>query len=410
MKILYTALVRIVGYILAFLALFNKKLKLFVEGRRDVFSYLKSKIDSKEQYVWFHTSSLGEFEQGLPVIKELRKKNRIIVSFFSPSGYEIRKNTPEADVVVYLPLDTPQNARQFVQIVRPKAAIFVKYDFWYHYLSQLKENQIPTYLILGNFRKNQIFFKWYGGMMRDCLRCFTHLFVQNDISKKMLQYIGLENVTVSGDTRFDRVSEFLNRDNSLDFVREFKENSVCVVFGSSWEEDEEIYLNYINRTTGDIKFIIAPHNIEPAKIHFFRQKISKKVIYFSEKEGKKVSDFDVFIIDTIGILTKIYSYADIAYVGGGMGKSGLHNVLEPAVFGIPVLIGKNYQKFNEAKELVDRGGVISVGNRQQFEDVMSLLVSSVEKRVQIGEINTQFIAENKGATSTFVKFYEKENK
>lgn len=406
MKIVYTASIRVVGFVLKFLALFNKKLKLFVEGRKDVFFYLKEKIDANEQYIWFHTASLGEFEQGLPVMKELRKKNKIIVTFFSPSGYEIRKNSKDVDVVVYLPLDTPENARRFIEVVRPKTAIFVKYDFWYHYLSELKKNQIPTYLISGNFRENQIFFKSYGGMMRDCLRCFSHFFVQNEKSKLLLQSIGFENVMVSGDTRFDRVLEILDRDNSLDFIETFKNNSTCVVFGSSWEEDEEIYLSYVNNSTGHIKFIIAPHNINPEKIHFFKQKISKKIVFFSERQGKNLSDFDVFIIDTIGILTKVYSYADIAYVGGGMGKSGLHNVLEPAVFGIPVVIGKNYEKFNEAKALVGGGGVVSVTSEEEFKQIMDLLISIPEKQEEIGKVNKDFIIESQGATQAFITFYE----
>lgn len=410
MKIVYTASIRVVGFVLKFLALFNKKLKLFVEGRKDVFFYLKEKIDVNEQYIWFHTASLGEFEQGLPVMKELRKKNKIIVTFFSPSGYEIRKNSKDVDVVVYLPLDTPENARRFIEVIRPKTAIFVKYDFWYHYLSELKKNQIPTYLISGNFRENQIFFKSYGGMMRDCLRCFSHFFVQNEKSKLLLQSIGFENVMVSGDTRFDRVLEILDRDNSLDFIETFKNNSTCVVFGSSWEEDEEIYLSYVNNSTGNIKFIIAPHNINPEKIHFFKQKISKKIVFFSERQGKNLSDFDVFIIDTIGILTKVYSYADIAYVGGGMGKSGLHNVLEPAVFGIPVVIGKNYEKFNEAKALVGRGGVVSITSEEEFKQIMDLLISVPEKQEEMGKVNKDFIRESQGATQAFITFYENRKK
>ncbi len=228
--------------------------------------------------------------------------------------------------------------------------------------------------------------------------------MQNENSKKLLQSIGFENITVSGDTRFDRVSEILERDNTLDFIAEFKGNSPCLVFGSSWQEDEEIYLHYINQTDKKLKFIIAPHNIDPQKIQFFRQKISKKTVFFSEREGKNLSDFDVFIVDTIGILTKVYSYADIAYVGGGMGNSGLHNVLEPAVFGIPVIIGKNYAKFAEAVSMVKKGGAISISNAQQFENTVDLLVLNSQKRAEIGEINVTFVKQNQGATQKFLDF------
>lgn len=406
MKFLYTLSVYVVGWLLKPMALFNKKIKLFTDGRKDVFSYLEKNIEKGNNYIWVHTASLGEFEQGLPVIKELKKQHKIIVTFFSPSGYEVRKNTKDTDIVAYLPLDTPSNAQKFIEIVRPKMAIFVKYEFWIHYLTELKNKKIPTYLLSGIFRKNQVFFKWYGTMMRDCLHCFTHFFLQNEESAKLLQSIGFENVTVSGDTRFDRVAEILNRDNTLSFIADFKQDTLCVVFGSSWEADEDIYLQYINHTDKKLKFIIAPHHINPIKLQFLRQKISKKTVFFSEKEGKKLSDFDVFIIDTVGILTKIYSYADIAYVGGGMGNSGLHNVLEPAVFGIPVVIGKNYAKFAEAVHMVQRGGITTVSTTEQLNQVMDFLVENPQDRHQQGKINVDFIAESKGATQTFLDFLE----
>lgn len=406
MKTLYTLSIYVVGFILKIIALFNKKIKLFVQGRKNVFPYLKENIQKGERYVWVHTASLGEFEQGLPVIKALKNKGKkILVTFFSPSGYEVRKNSPDADMVVYLPLDTPKNARRFLEIVQPEMAVFVKYEFWYHYLNQLKNRGIKTYLLSGIFRENQIFFKPYGVMMRDALRCFNHFFVQNETSKKLLQSIGFENVTVSGDTRFDRVSEIVKRDNALDFMGEFKGNSLCVVFGSSWESDEEIYLKAINYSNSqNVKFVIAPHDIKPEKTESFRRKIALKTVFFSEKEGNNLSQYDVLILDTIGILTKVYSYADIAYVGGGMGNSGLHNVLEPAVFGIPVMIGKNYDKFAEAKALVERGGVISVSTEKELQQKLHLLIQNPNKRAEMGGINKDFIQKSSGATEKFLNF------
>ncbi|WP_212900963.1 3-deoxy-D-manno-octulosonic acid transferase [Capnocytophaga canimorsus] len=403
---MYTLSIYVVGFILKIIALFNKKIKLFVQGRKNVFPYLKENIQKGERYVWVHTASLGEFEQGLPVIKALKNKGKkILVTFFSPSGYEVRKNSPDADMVVYLPLDTPKNARKFLEIVQPEMAVFVKYEFWYHYLNQLKNRGIKTYLLSGIFRENQIFFKPYGVMMRDALRCFNHFFVQNETSKKLLQSIGFENVTVSGDTRFDRVSEIVKRDNVLDFMEAFKGDSLCVVFGSSWESDEEIYLKAINYSNSqNVKFVIAPHDIKPEKTESFRRKIALKTVFFSQKEGKNLSEYDVLILDTIGILTKVYSYADIAYVGGGMGNSGLHNVLEPAVFGIPVMIGKNYDKFAEAKALVERGGVISVSTEKELQEKLHLLIQNPNKRSEMGGINKDFIQKSSGATEKFLNF------
>ena len=405
-KKMYTLSIYLVRAILPIVALFSKKIRLFVNGRKSVWTTLSTHLDPQARYVWVHTASLGEFEQGLPVIKALRKQGyKVLVTFFSPSGYEVRKNTPDADIVVYLPLDTPANARRFVQMVQPTMAVFVKYEFWWHYLSQLHKANVPTYLLSGIFRPTQAFFKPYGGFMRRCLRCFTHFFVQNDLSKQLLNSLGFTNVTVGGDTRFDRVAEIVARDNHLDFVEQFKGDALCVVFGSSWPADEEVYLSYLNSCKGKVKFIIAPHNIHPDEIAVLKhnkQKLDRKVALFSEKDTLNLADYEVLIIDTIGILTKVYSYADIAYVGGGMGNTGLHNVLEPAVFGIPVLIGKNYSKFNEAKELVALGGVLSISSPEQFATAMDSLINSPDKRAAIGAINSCYITEKQGATQAFL--------
>ena len=406
MKLLYTFSVYIIKAVLPLVALFSKKIRLFVNGRKTVWDTLTQKLDKQARYVWLHAASLGEFEQGLPVAKALRAQGyKVLITFFSPSGYEVRKHTPDADIVVYLPLDTPANAHRFVQLVQPVMAIFVKYEFWVHYLAELKKAQVPTYLLSGIFRKNQIFFKPYGGLMRSALRCFTHFFVQNELSAQLLNSLGFTNVTVSGDTRFDRVAEILERDNHLDFLQQFKGNSLCVVFGSSWPADEDIYLQYINTCKENVKFIIAPHNINPVEIAVLKnnkQKLDCSVALFSEKDSLNLADYEVLIIDTIGILTKVYSYADIAYVGGGMGTTGLHNVLEPAVFGIPVIIGKNYDKFNEAKELVALGGVSSVNSKETFAKVMNSLINSEDERNNIGRINQQYIANKQGATKSFL--------
>ncbi|MDO4879981.1 MAG: glycosyltransferase N-terminal domain-containing protein [Capnocytophaga sp.] len=402
---MYSFIIYLVSLFLPILGLFNKKIKLFVKGRKQTIPILKEKIKNTDKVIWIHVASLGEFEQGLPIIKKLKHffpEKKIVVSFFSPSGYEVRKNSPDADAVVYLPLDIPNKVKDFLNHTHPEMAIFIKYEFWKNYLSELHQRKIPTYLVSGIFRENQWFFKEYSFGMKKILSYFTHFFVQNEHSANLLHSIGLKNVTISGDTRFDRVLEILKRDNSLLFIEKFKNNSLCVVFGSSWEEDEAIYLPYLNANP-DLKYIIAPHNIHPEKIKILQEKIKLKTLLFSEKENKDLSNYQVLIIDTIGILTKIYSYADIAYVGGGM-ATGLHNILEPAVFGIPVVIGKNYGKFLEAKDLVSEKSVFSIFNIDEFSKILNYLKNNSNKRKELGQKNYNYIIKKSGATNIFMNF------
>ena len=326
-----------------------------------------------------------------------------MVTFFSPSGYEVRKNNTVADVTVYLPLDTKKQAKHFLSLVHPELVFFIKYEYWLNYLEELKNLGIPTYLISGIFRENQMFFKWYGGFYRKALDTFTYFFVQNESSKKLLFQLGKTNTLVSGDTRFDRVTAILEKDNTLDFIAEFKNNTLTIVVGSSWPKDESALIDFINTTSLDVKFIIAPHNIKPEQILELKNKISKKVVLFSKKEGKKLDDFDVFIIDTIGILTKIYSYADIAYVGGGFGNPGVHNLLEPATFGVPIVIGPNYSHFAEATALVHLEGCISVSNKNELNDAFLDLIQNDEVRQEKGHICSTFVQMNNGATNRIMK-------
>ena len=408
MSFIYNFLILFASQFLKLLALFSPKIKLFVAGRKSVFQTLQNKIKSIDQTIWFHAASLGEYEQGLPVIEKVKAQfpnHKIIITFFSPSGFEVRKNNTVADVTVYLPLDTISNAKQFLKLVHPEMAFFIKYEYWPNYLNELKNQNITTYLISGIFRENQAFFKWYGEFYRKALTTFTYFFVQNEASKKLLQSIGFENVKISGDTRFDRVVTILEKDNSLDFIAAFTNNQPTIVIGSSWPKDEELLIHFINHASNDIKFIIAPHTIDKNQILNFKSKISKKTILFSEKEEilkqvkqDKLADFNVFIIDTIGILTKIYSYADIAYVGGGFGNPGVHNILEPATFGIPIVIGPNYSHFAEATALVGLGGCISVKNQSELNDAFNLLLQNKEERLEKGHICSTFVQMNKGAT------------
>lgn len=395
--------------LLKIVALFSPKMKLFVNGRKSVFQTLANKIQSSDKTIWFHAASLGEYEQGLPVIEAIKQQfptHKIVVTFFSPSGYEVRKNNTVADVTVYLPMDTISNAKQFIKLVHPEMAFFIKYEYWPNYLNELKNQQIKTYLISGILRKNQAFFKWYGGFYRNALKTFDYFFVQNDRSKTLLQSIGFNNVKVSGDTRFDRVVSILERDNSLDFIEQFKDNKTIIVMGSSWPKDENLLVNYINQSSDDVKFIIAPHNIKSEQIQELKKSISKKTVLFSENVETRLiaslQEYNVFIIDTIGILTKIYSYADIAYVGGGFGNPGVHNILEPATFGVPVVIGPNYSHFAEATALVNMEGCISIQNQIQLNESFDLLLQNKEERLEKGHICSTFVQMNKGATQTIM--------
>lgn len=406
MLFLYNIIVQIANFLLKIIALFSPKIKLFVNGRKPVFEILASKIKASDKTIWFHAASLGEYEQGLPAIEKIKTthpNHKIVVTFFSPSGYEVRKNNTVADVTVYLPLDTKKNARQFLKLIHPEMAFFIKYEYWPNYLNELQKLKTPTYLISGIFRENQMFFKWYGGFYRKALNTFTYFFVQNESSKKLLSQLGKTNVAVSGDTRFDRVAAILEKDNSLDFIETFKNNTLTVVVGSSWPKDENLLIDYINQTSEKVKFIIAPHNIKKEQIQELKNSISRKVVLFSEKETKNLADFDVFIIDTIGILTKIYSYADIAYVGGGFGTPGVHNILEPATFGVPIVIGPNFSHFAEATALVNIEGCISISNKNELFDAFSNLINNNDIRHEKGHICSTFVQMNKGATTVIIK-------
>jgi 3-deoxy-D-manno-octulosonic-acid transferase len=406
MLFLYNLIILLASQVVKLLALFSPKMKLFVNGRKEVFPILQSKINANDKTIWFHAASLGEYEQGLPVIEKIKEKfpnHKIVVTFFSPSGYEVRKNNTVADATVYLPLDTKSNAQKFIKTINPELVFFIKYEYWPNYLNELKKLQIKTYLISGIFRENQAFFKWYGGFYKNALKTFDYFFVQNESSKKLIQSIGFNNVKISGDTRFDRVVSILERDNSLDFIENFKDNKTTIVIGSSWPKDENLLVEYINKSSDEIKFIIAPHNIKVEQISNLKSQITKSTILFSEKSNVDLSNFNVFIIDTIGILTKIYSYADIAYVGGGFGNPGVHNILEPATFGVPIVIGSNYSHFAEATALVHQEGCISISNQNELNDAFNLLINNEDERLEKGHICSTFVQMNKGATDIILK-------
>ncbi len=410
MYFFYNIAVHIANFILKIVAVFNKKIHLFIKGRRDIFEKVEKHFSTNDAVIWFHCASLGEFEQGRPIIEKTKSQypnHKILVTFFSPSGYEIRKNYAFADVVSYLPLDTKHNAKKFVKIVNPAIAIFVKYEFWPNLLKQLKTNEVKTILISGIFRKEQSFFKGYGNWMKKSLKTFDHFFVQNKNSKELLKQIGFTNATVSGDTRFDRVNDITKQDNILAFVEQFVDGKITTVAGSTWQKDEELLVNYINTDAeSNQKFIIAPHTINSNEIIKLKASISKETVLYSELDGKELNSYQVLIIDTIGLLSKIYSYADIAYVGGGFG-TGIHNILEPATFGIPIIIGPNYHKFNEAKELVSLEACTVITNRFEFNNELNTLFANSNIRKIKGDMAKNYIINNIGATDIIVDYLNK---
>ncbi len=411
MFLLYNIAIYLVGFLLKIIAFFNKKINLFVDGRKAVFEELTQHFSSNDTIIWFHCASLGEFEQGRPIIESIKKSDssfqnfKILVTFFSPSGYEIRKNYAFADAVTYLPLDTRRNAKKFIQIVNPQLAIFVKYEFWPNILKELESKNINTILVSGIFRKEQAFFKWYGAGMKKSLHTFNHFFVQNEDSKRLLNSINLHHVTISGDTRFDRVFEITKQDNHIDFIEKFIAEKRVLVAGSTWKKDEELLINYINNEASqNEKFIIAPHIISEHNINDLRNKLTKQTVLFSSHT--KSTDAEVLIIDSIGLLTKIYSYAHIAYVGGGFG-AGIHNILEPATFGVPVLIGPNHTKFKEAQELIGLSACQVIHSANELTTTLKHLFENESERVAKGEFSKSYIVNNTGATRQIMSYINK---
>ncbi len=411
MLFIYNLIIHIVYFFIKIIALFNAKLKLFVDGRKETFRALES-IKTNDKVFWIHAASLGEFEQARPIIEQLKilySDYKIVVTFFSPSGYEIRENYDLADVVCYLPFDTSKNVKRFIKQAHPDLAIIVKYEFWPNLLNELRKTKTKTILVSGIFRKDQLFFKSYGKWMHNFLSAFNHFFVQNTSSKELLNQVNFNNVTVSGDTRFDRVHKILNQDNSIDFIEDFKNNTYTVIAGSTWKEDEDLLVNYINEVASDEeKFIIAPHKINSESIESLRKSILKKAILYSERNNVDLKDYQVFIVDTIGLLTKIYAYANAAYVGGGL-ATGLHNILEPATFGIPVIFGGNkYQKFNEAIELLELGGSKTITNQKELNSILANLKKDITLRMAMGESCKNYISNNIGATPTILEYIKEQ--
>lgn len=378
----------------------NPKAAKMLAGQAQTIDILRNEIAENEKYVWIHASSLGEFEQGRPLIemiKRTRPELKILLTFFSPSGYEVRKNYDGADVICYLPFDKPKLVEQFLDLAHPALAIFVKYEFWGNYLHSLKRRGIPTYIISSIFRERQIFFKPWGGMFRNMLHCFTHIFVQDANSQKLLAGIGVANVTVDGDTRFDRVTDILAGCKSFPIVEKFVEGSnFTMILGSSWEPDEDIVIPYFNEHPG-MKLIIAPHEFDNIRLQNLIDKISRPTRLYSHATKENVIDHDCLILDCFGILSSCYRYADTAYIGGGFG-AGIHNLNEAAVYGIPVIFGPNCKKFREAHELIACEGGFTISSSKDFQAIADRLVNDKDYLAKHGKIAGDYIQNHIGAT------------
>lgn len=387
-------------------ALFNEKARLFIKGQRMAFPYLEQKLNHDRPIIWVHCASLGEFEQGRPLIEQIKKKHpryQVLLTFFSPSGYEIRKKYDQADYISYLPLDSAKNARKFMELVKPEKVFFVKYEFWYNYMNQIHQKQVPLYLVSAIFREDQLFFqagfraKWYRGVLEKV----SHFFVQTEASGKLLASIGIGKWTVTGDTRFDRVAEIAANSKQLPIIESFKSGKQLIVVGSSWSPDEALLIDFLKQDH-QTKIVFAPHEVKESNVKRLMEQLPVEAIRYTQAEGKALSGTRVLVVDTIGILSSIYRYADVAYVGGGFGV-GIHNTLEAAIYNIPVFFGPNYLKFQEAVNLQKKGVAFPVEESGELIPKLNGLLHDAEQRKSIAKKSREFMAENLGATNQILE-------
>jgi 3-deoxy-D-manno-octulosonic-acid transferase len=409
MRLLYNIGVGLYSLAIKLASPFNPKAKLFVNGRKNWEANLRSAITDGPPIVWIHCASLGEFEQGRPVLEAIKKEypnHRILLTFFSPSGYEIRKDYKLADWVHYLPVDRPSNARKFVEIVQPTVAIFVKYEFWFQYLNTLKQSEIPTYIISSIFRPKQHFFRWYGGWFRKMLDAFDHIFVQSETSQKLLSGVGVNHVSISGDTRFDRVHAVTENAFPIPIIEAFKQETTTVIAGSTWPADERLFIEYLASSATTKKFIIAPHEVDEQRIQLLMNALPEASIRYSEASVETIKSAQVLVIDNIGMLSNLYQYAEIAMIGGGFGR-GIHNTLEAATFGLPIIFGPNYQKFKEARDLIRCKGAVSVKDQFEFTEAITHWIGDSEPRNIAGKAASDYVHSQRGATDKIMQVISK---
>jgi len=387
---------------------FNPKAKQWKTGRKNWKKKMKQAVSPDDRVIWMHCSSLGEFEQGRPVLERVRKEfpdHKIVLSFFSPSGYEVRKNYEGADYIFYLPLDTRRNAKSIIKILHPEILILVKYEYWYNLLKKLIKKHIPVIVISAVIKENNLFIRSWGSWFRKRIAKITHFFVQEGDSKDLLNSIGIEQVTISGDTRFDRVREIKESDPKLEFIERFKNSSKLIVAGSTWPEDEEILVNFINeKLPDDWKVIFAPHNIDEKQIKSLSEKLNKNVAIYTKSNEGQIENSQILIVDTIGILTKIYAYADISYIGGGFTKTGVHNTLEPAVFGVPIIFGPNYENYFEAIDLIQTEGAQRFKDQHDFNAKMEKLIANEQERIRRGNAAANYIRQKPNSSNLIMDY------
>lgn len=403
--LIYDFCIALYSGLLSVVALWNKKAKQWVAGRKNIFERMSAAIAPSDRVVWIHVASLGEFEQGRPIIEEIRRQHpeyKILLTFFSPSGYEIRKNYDGADYIFYLPADTLSNVKRFLDIAHPEIAVFVKYEFWLNYLTQLKKRGVRSYLVSAIFRRDSVFFRNYGSMWREALDAFDQMFVQNDESRELLHSIGFDNVIVAGDTRFDRVAAIAKAAKPVEIVAKFKGESQLFVAGSTWGPDEDILMPLVNENP-QIKFVIAPHEMDEARIGKILTTTKCGAVRYTQcNEQTDFSKAQVLVLDTIGILSSVYGYASWSYIGGGFGV-GIHNTLEAATFGLPIAFGTNYEKFKEARDMVALGAATSVKSVNELRDWFAPLRDDAEHLARTSAIAKSYTAKNQGATALFMK-------
>lgn len=401
MRLFYNIGIRLYVLLIHVATLFNSKAKSWVTGRKKIFELIEQKVDVTKKTAWFHVSSLGEFEQGRPVIEAFKQKYpnyQIVLTFFSPSGYEVRKNYALADAIFYLPYDSAKNARRFIQLVNPDIAFFVKYEFWFHYLSQLNKQSVPTYIFSAIFRPSQHFFKWYGGWYRKMLTYFTFLFVQNQKSEQLLKNIGINNVAIGGDTRFDRVYQIAQESKDIPEFELFCKDKKVIVAGSTWDKDEQLLKHTIETLGDDVRLILAPHEIHSSNIKRIEKLFGNACVCFSKKDEVDISKAQVLIIDSIGLLSSLYKYGQVSYIGGGFGV-GIHNTLEAATYGVPVIFGPKYQKFQEAVDLIENGAAFSIQNQDELKNKFHELFFNENQRNLCGKEAINYVNKMRGGTA-----------
>lgn len=431
MTLLYNIFIQLYLLGIRIASLWNKKAKQWIDGRKNLFEELEQKIKQGDKIIWLHCASAGEFEQGKPVMEELKTiypSHKILVSFFSPSGYEAAKNYTPADVITYLPADTKANAKRFVELAQPQLVVFVKYEYWYHHLNAITLRNIPLILISAIFRKKQLFFKWYGNFYRQLLFLFKQVFVQDENSLHLLRANDIKHCSVAGDTRFDRVKKIANNFSELPLIKEFVGKNTTIVAGSTWHNDEKILSDYSKEI--DIKIIVAPHEIKSDHINELQKRFLNSILYsevkslfthlphtknsiwdsVNEQEQKNIQqrllEAKTLIIDNVGMLSRLYYYATVTYVGGGFNKSGIHNTLEAAVYGKTVFFGPNYQKFKEARDLVKVGGAFSILTSEEFKTKTDHVLDDPEKLLEAGKASKKYVEENTGATKKILQFIQ----